>query len=269
MKYHYTYRIINIISKKEYIGVRTANILPELDLGIKYFSSSSDKEFISEQMECSYFEYKVISIHPTRTSAVKEEIALHTFFDIAKNEMYYNKAKQTSSGFDMSGVKMKEEQKLKIGIANSGKIRSEETKTKLSEAKKGIPSVRLGAKLTPETKLLLSAAAMGENSHWYNKNGHTEETKNKISTSNSGINNGMYKIGINHPMFGKFHSEETKKKISGTLQGRAHSEEAKEKMSIAKKGIKKPTIECPHCQKVGGVPQMKRWHFNNCKFINT
>lgn len=31
------------------------------------------------------------------------------------------------------------------------------------------------------------------------------------------------------------------------------------------KNIKMPTIQCPHCHKIGSVSNMKRWHFNNCK----
>lgn len=27
----------------------------------------------------------------------------------------------------------------------------------------------------------------------------------------------------------------------------------------------KEKIECPHCKKMGGIPAMKRWHFDNCK----
>jgi len=27
---------------------------------------------------------------------------------------------------------------------------------------------------------------------------------------------------------------------------------------------KQPKITCPHCNKVGGASQMKRWHFSNC-----
>jgi hypothetical protein len=29
-------------------------------------------------------------------------------------------------------------------------------------------------------------------------------------------------------------------------------------------GVPKPKVECPHCSKVGGLPQMKQWHFDNC-----
>jgi hypothetical protein len=27
-------------------------------------------------------------------------------------------------------------------------------------------------------------------------------------------------------------------------------------------------VECPHCNKIGPYPQMKRWHFENCKANN-
>ena len=30
------------------------------------------------------------------------------------------------------------------------------------------------------------------------------------------------------------------------------------------KGLPKQKISCPHCLKVGGIPAMKRWHFDNC-----
>ena len=39
-----------------------------------------------------------------------------------------------------------------------------------------------------------------------------------------------------------------------------HTEEALIKMKRPK-----PTVECPHCKKVGGKPQMMQWHFGNCK----
>jgi hypothetical protein len=35
--------------------------------------------------------------------------------------------------------------------------------------------------------------------------------------------------------------------------------------------MKKPKriIQCPHCNKQGGEPQMHQWHFNNCKYAKT
>jgi len=46
-----------------------------------------------------------------------------------------------------------------------------------------------------------------------------------------------------------------------------HSDETKLKIHIAKKGVKQPIITCPHCNKSGGESNIKRYHFDNCKFI--
>ena len=71
---------------------------------------------------------------------------------------------------------------------------------------------------------------------------HSEETKKKMSASKKGLQSGE-----KNPMFGKHHSEETKKKMSASKKGlqygeknpmfgKHHSEETKKKISNAKKG---------------------------------
>ena len=67
-------------------------------------------------------------------------------------------------------------------------------------------------------------------------------------------------------------SEETKRKTSEALlgrpspmKGRKQSKEAKAKMSAMRKGLPKPKVACPHCQKFIAVNTAKRWHFDNCK----
>jgi group I intron endonuclease len=67
------------------------------------------------------------------------------------------------------------------------------------------------------------------------------------------------------------HSTETKQKISESQRGdkaywygKTLSDSARNKISIAHKGKMKKILECPHCKKLGGEPQMKRWHFDNC-----
>jgi hypothetical protein len=67
-------------------------------------------------------------------------------------------------------------------------------------------------------------------------------------------------------------SEETKRKTSKALlgrpspmKGRKQTEEAKAKMSALRKGLPKPKVDCPHCQKSIAVNVAKRWHFDNCK----
>jgi len=80
----------------------------------------------------------------------------------------------------------------------------------------------------------------------------TEETKKKIGEANKGktlSEENKRKIsGINHYLYGKTHSEETRKKVSEALQGeknhfygKTHSEETIRKISEAKKNPSKET----------------------------
>lgn len=75
-----------------------------------------------------------------------------------------------------------------------------------------------------------------------------------------------------NPFYGKTHSIETKKVLSERQQGsknsfygKTHSVETKQKLSQSLSGIKKPTVNCPFCEKTGAPNVMYRWHFENCK----
>ena len=185
MKYHYVYRISNIKINKHYYGVRTSKIHPDNDLGIVYFSSSRDDNFILDQKENRKdYKYKIIRIFPTRQQSILLEIKLHNKFDVGVNESFYNKAKQTSTGFDTHGLKyvMTDETKRKIGNANKGRIISnngrlnmsksklgsqfsEETKQKMSLSHKG-NQYCLGVKASDETKLKMSNT---QKNRWINR----------------------------------------------------------------------------------------------------
>lgn len=103
--YHYVYKITNINEIKFYYGSRSCNCFPTEDLGKKYFSSSHDKQFIKDQHENSNnFEYKILGIFNTKEEAVELEIKLHKLFDVKSNELFYNKANQTSTKFDTTGI---------------------------------------------------------------------------------------------------------------------------------------------------------------------
>ena len=126
MKYHYTYRITNILINKHYYGTRTSkNKLPKEDIGIYYFSSSRDKDFMQDQKDNPQnYKYKVIRISNTRKEAMLLEIYFHSKFNVAINGNFYNKTKATSTGFDITGtnvtkgicVKSKNGRALKINI---------------------------------------------------------------------------------------------------------------------------------------------------------
>ena len=93
-QYFYVYLITNIITNIKYIGSRGCNCLPEDDIGKRYFSSSSDIEFINHQKNYpEQYKYDILSIHDTRKDAFIEEERLHTLYNVAFNTEYKNKCK--------------------------------------------------------------------------------------------------------------------------------------------------------------------------------
>ena len=71
---------------------------------------------------------------------------------------------------------------------------------------------------------------------------------------------------------GRIHSQEEKDKRSKSMMGRIVTEETRAKIRLANigrevfmKGKHFPKVGCPHCNIIGGIIPMKRWHFDNCK----
>ena len=85
------------------------------------------------------------------------EIKLHNKFNVGINENFYNKAKQTSTGFGYTGFLVSEETKVKISKALKGKKKTPFSK----EHKENIRKTRIGKELSEETKNKLSKALMG------------------------------------------------------------------------------------------------------------
>lgn len=175
LKYHYVYRITNLLKNKHYYGIRTTKYKPESDLGKRYFSSSKDQGFIKDQKKNSQnYRYKIIFVYNNRESAIRMEIKLHNKFNVGISESFYNKAKQTSVGFDRSGVTYKhsDETKYKIGIAHKNKFVSKDTREKLS-------LIHKGKTITKKHKEQISDALTGKR--------FTDEHKNKISDALTGL----------------------------------------------------------------------------------
>jgi hypothetical protein len=117
--YHYTYWITNTKEQKHYIGVRSSDIHPSKDLGTKYFSSSKDEEFMSNQKEHpELYAYKVCGMFSTRKLALGDEIYQHNTHDVARNPRFYNKSKQTDEGFDSTGFNHNDNTKEIISSKN-------------------------------------------------------------------------------------------------------------------------------------------------------
>lgn len=116
---------------RSYIGKRSCSCLPEED--VKYFGSYSDSSFHPTQKE-------ILAICDSSEQALHVEMFFHEMYDVARNPLFANRAKQTSTYFDSEGVPKTEEHKRKIQEALIGKSKSEEHRKKLSATKKGKPA---------------------------------------------------------------------------------------------------------------------------------
>jgi len=169
--------------------------------------------------------------------------------------------KKSMSGFE--SFKHTEETKLLISRIHKERGNrpppiSEETKKKISIANTG-NKYNLGRDVSELTKEKMRIAKLGKK--------FSEEHKSKISKSNRGrIIPEETKQKMSQSKMGHLVDEETRRKISSTKSGIAIEDSHKLKISESTKGIKKPTMTCKHCGKTGGVPQIKRWHMDNCKY---
>ncbi len=180
--YHYVYRITNLVENKHYYGKRSTKTLPHLDLGHRYFSSSKDKSFINDQkINPSHYKYKIIANFETAKKAISFEIKLHNKFNVGQNPFFYNLAKQTSTGFDSTGIS----------------FLTKEQREQRSEKWKGELNPNNYRSNKGENNPMFGSARFGELNPFYGKK-HTEESKLKMRESN----------------LGKKASEETKEKLS-------------------------------------------------------
>ncbi len=103
--YNYLYRITNIVEQKYYYGIRTSKkLLPQDDLGTKYFSSSRDKKFKSDQKEHpENYQYKIIIICNSRERLCELEVKIHRKFKVGINPKFYNRIAQNLTGLDPTG----------------------------------------------------------------------------------------------------------------------------------------------------------------------
>lgn len=64
---------------------------------------------------------------------------------------------------------------------------------------------------------------------------------------------------------GKNHTDEAKKDIREANIGSKNPMFGKKGVLNHFYGQKKKQVTCPHCNKIGGVNVMVRWHFDKCK----
>ena len=225
-KYHYVYRITNLITAMHYYGDRSCNCHPSEDIGIKYFSTNTLKLFIQDQKNNPQdYKYKVVRIYETTREGAKQlEVDLHKKFDVKNHPKFINRANQTSAGFDVTGYNF---------------VFSDTHKDKISKQ-------LIGIKRSSETKKLISsnhADVSGSNNPMFGK-----------GFKNTGKNHYLNMMSI----------IDKQKWIKNNLVGRDRkfSEEAKINISNGAKNRKRGF--CPHCFIESDMSNLKRYHFDNC-----
>ena len=140
----------------------------------------------------------------------------------------------TDGGEGRTNYRMSKESKDKSRKSNLGQHRSEKTKEKI--------------------KLAIHGIHKGTENPFFGKS-HTLESKDKMSNSKKGKSY--------EEIYGKDVADIKRNKVSQKLKGRVFSKVTLELMKKPKG--KQKVVMCPYCNKSGGISNMKRNHFNNCK----
>ena len=125
----------------------------------------------------------------------------------------------------LTGKRHSEETKKKMSISALARVYTDEERQSISVKLKARP-------FSSETREKMSLAKKGKPGPL-----HSEETKRKISSSNTGG--------------------------AGNFSGKLHSEETKYKQKLA--ALSAPIGTCPHCNKNGKLDRIKPYHFDKCK----
>ena len=225
----YCYKITHKTTGQFYIGSRcnkSAKHYSE-DFGIKYFTSSKEvKELGFENFKIDWIEE-----FPTKELAYDwEQMMIHVNL---KDPLCLNKFSTfKNKKFSYSGKTHSEESRLKISNKAKNRIVSKETRNKMSNTRKG-------KKPSEEAKLKMSLS----------KQNISKETRNKISESLTGrIFTDEHKLNIKIKRANQIMkpvSEETRLKMSKSQSGKNNpmygkklSNETKLKISISSKGSK-------------------------------
>lgn len=210
-KYHYVYLIKNIVTDKKYIGVHSSDVPPVEDIGIHYFSSSTDLEFLKDQKENpGCYSYHVIrDDFKTREEAEECERYMHAKIDVARNEDYYNLCNAP------------------VGFNGYGRVIVKDKDGNTFSVSKDDPRY-LSRELVSVTKGMINVRDENGNRFRVSK-----DDPRWISGELVGVTKGI-KYG-----------EEARRKISESNKGVKRSEETCRKISESKKGENNPNFGRP------------------------
>ena len=137
--YYYIYLLVNRNNGMMYIGKRQTKVRPIED--VLYMGSS-------KYVPKNEYDKIILAEFNSSEELAKEEIRLHSIHNVAVNPNFYNRAKQTSTKFDTTGLRFKltDEQKAKLSAAVKGKPKTLTDKQRSENAERlskyRIPEIR-------------------------------------------------------------------------------------------------------------------------------
>ncbi len=216
MKYFYIYKVELPETGEFYFGSRETKIKPEND---KYKGSmyrwKPDKSRLKKTILEKFNNRKdlILAEEKIIRENIKKPFNRNYHIPTLSKCLFKTSLPDLIEKFgEIKGTKIYREICQKLSDANKGRILTEEHKRKISKSEKG-------KEISKECREKISGGL---------KKAYDEGRKIVPDYS-----------GENHPMYGKNHSEESKKKIGEAGKGRIHSDETKAKMSKIKKGKKK------------------------------
>ncbi len=257
--YYTIYKTTNIINGKYYIGAHKTTNLSDT-----YFGSGNAIKNAIVKYGKENFHKEIIDLCESETKMYIREKEIITQ-KIVNDPKSYNMTIGGIGGFshiDNFGDKnpMKNPQISKKVSIKQKQIRNGPNKKYYDgitrENQKKAVEKKIGSHLSEETKSKISRGNTGKKL--------SDETKRKIGN----VHRGKIETTITRAKKSKAQKERIKRDnldMGRFVRGTKFTDEHKEKIRQSKLGKKHKVVECPYCKKVGGINNMYRWHFENCK----
>lgn len=217
--YGYIYMTENLVNGKKYIGQHKSGTFDK-----SYFGSGKMICQALKKYGSSNFSVKILETCNSFKELNEREFYWIRYYNAVNSEKFYNLVDGGNQNNAMLGKHHTPEAIEKCRRANLGRKYSAERCEKMSKAFSGEGNPRYGCTLSEEIK---------EKQRNSIKKTHKEHPE--ILKQHSEFMKNLFKDKNNHPMYGKHHTDEAKKKISEKAKGRKLSEEAKQKMSVSHK----------------------------------
>ena len=264
----YTYLLLFKPTKQVYYGVSYANskkVAHPSQLWNTYFTSSRIiKQLITEHGVDS-FDFQIRNTFTSAEAALAWERKILKNFDAKNNPKWLN----LSNGTHAYCTVVSPETRLKISIANKGKIISDESKKNRSARMMGDKNPMYG-KISAFSGRKHTQESIDKQRAFRTGRKVSDETKQKLSKINKGKSyeerHGVEKAAELRKSRAESNRRRKVSDSTKALMSLAHKNRSPEtRKKLSDKAKNRPQIKCPHCNISGGKPQMMQWHFDNCK----